>query len=154
MSADQTLADQIQSDLKESMKAREQVRTATLRMVLAGIKNLRAEPGHGADVTDEEVTAIIAKEAKSRRESIETYRDAGREDLVASEQAELDVLTAYLPEQLDEAAIREVVEATVAEVGATSPGDLGRVMSALMPKVKGRADGKVVNKVARDVLGA
>ena len=136
------------------MKARDAVRTATLRMVLAGIKNLRAQPGHGSDVSDEEVIGVITKEAKSRRESIQTYGDAGRDELVAKEQAELDVLSGYLPEQMDEAEIRAVVTETVAQVGASGPGDLGKVMGALMPKVKGRADGKLVNQVVRDVLGA
>ncbi len=148
-----SLADQIPADLKDAMKARDKVRTATLRMVLSGIKNLRAEPGHGEAVTDEEVVEIITREAKKRRESITTYTDNDRPELAAAEQAELDVLTTYLPEQLDEAAIREVVTQTVAEVGATGPGDLGKVMGALMPKVKGKADGRLVNTVVKDVLG-
>jgi uncharacterized protein len=149
-----TLAEQIQSDLKDAMKARDAVRTATLRLVLAGIKNVRAQPGHGPDVADAEVLDVIGKEAKSRRESIATYRDAGREDLATAEEAELQVLAGYLPEQLDETAIRAAVDEAVAEVGASSPGDLGRVMSALMPKVRGRADGKLVNQLVRERLGA
>ena len=149
-----SLAAQIQTDLTGAMKARDAVRTSTLRLVLAGIKNLRAQPGHGPDVSDEEVVGIIAKEAKSRRESIQTYADAGRDDLVAKEQSELEVLTDYLPEQMDEAEIRAVVTETVAEVGASGAGDVGKVMGALMPKVKGKADGKLVNQVVRDVLGA
>ncbi|MEE8601115.1 GatB/YqeY domain-containing protein [Euzebya tangerina] len=148
------LADTIQSDLKDAMKARDKVRTGTLRMVLAGIKNLRAEPGHGDDVSDAEVTDILSREAKKRRESIETYADAGREELAASEQAELDVLTEYLPEQMGEAEIRSLVTETVSQVGASDPSDLGKVMGALMPKVKGKADGKLVNAVVREVLGA
>jgi uncharacterized protein YqeY len=148
------LTDQIQTDLTDAMKARDAVRTATLRLVLAGIKNLRAQPGHGAEVSDEEVLAIIAKEAKSRRESITTYGDAGRDDLVASETAELDVLTGYLPAQMDDDAIRALVAEAVAEVGAASPADLGRVMGVLMPRVRGKADGAVVNRVVREALGA
>jgi uncharacterized protein YqeY len=149
-----SLADQIPEDLKDAMKARDKVRTATLRIVLSGIKYLRAESGHGEEVSDAEVVEILGREAKKRRESIQTYTDAGRDELAASEQAELDVLTAYLPEQMDEAQIREVVEATIAEVGASGPGDLGKVMGALMPKVKGRADGKLVNVMVKDALGA
>lgn len=150
-----SLADQIQTDLTAAMKARDKVRTTTVRSVLAGIKNLNAEAGRGAaGVTDAEVIDIIAREAKKRRESIETYADNGRPELAAAEQAELDVLTTYLPEQMDEATIRAVVTETVAEVGASGPGDLGKVMGALMPKVKGKADGKLVNAVVRETLGA
>ncbi|MGI9016826.1 MAG: GatB/YqeY domain-containing protein [Euzebya sp.] len=147
-----SLAEQIPNDLTAAMKARDKVRTATLRIVLAGIKNLRAEPGHGGDVTDQEVSDIIAREAKKRRESIVTYTDAGRDELAATEQAELLVLTAYLPQQMDEEQIRALVQEAVAEVGASGPQDLGKVMSALMPKVKGKADGRLVNTLVRSAL--
>ncbi|CAN5149816.1 GatB/YqeY domain-containing protein [soil metagenome] len=148
-----SLAAQIQTDLTTAMKAREKVRTTTLRSVLAGIKNLRVEGGRtDSEVSDAEVIDIISREAKKRRESIETYTSAGRDELAATEQEELDILVAYLPEQLDEAAIRTIVTETVAEVGAEGPGDLGKVMGALMPKVKGKADGKLVNTIVREVL--
>lgn len=136
------------------MKARDKTRTAALRMVLAGIKNIKVAEGHSGDVTDAEVTDLLAKEAKKRRDSIATYTEHGREELAAAEQAELDVIASYLPEQMDEAAIRAVVEEVVAETGASEPGDLGKVMGRLMPRVKGKADGKLVNQVVRDVLGA
>lgn len=147
-----SLAEQIQSDLTAAMKDRDKVRTATLRLVLAGIKNVRAEPGHGQQVSDEEVRDIISREAKKRRESVQMYSDAGRDELAATEEAELDVLTDYLPAQMSEEEIRALVEQTVADVGATGPGDLGKVMGALMPKVKGKADGKMVNNVVRGAL--
>ena len=146
------LADTIQSDLKDAMKARDKVRTGTLRIVLAGIKNLRAEPGHGDDVSDPEVIDIMSREAKKRRESIVTYTDAGREELAATEQSELDVLTDYLPQQMGEEEIRAVVSETIEQVGASGPADLGKVMGALMPKVKGKADGKLVNTIVRELL--
>lgn len=149
-----SLADQIQTDLTTAMKARDKVRMTTLRSVLAGIKNVKAEAGRAnAALTDAEVTDIISREAKKRRESIETYATNDRPELAAAEQAELDILTEYLPAQMDEAAIRAVVTETVAEVGASGPGDLGKVMGALMPKVKGKADGKLVNTVVRAILG-
>ncbi len=147
-----SLAEQIQSDLTAAMKDRDKVRTATLRLVLAGIKNVRAEPGHGQQVTDEEVRDIISREAKKRRESVQMYSDAGRDELAATEEAELEVLTDYLPAQMSEEEVRALVEQTVADVGATGPGDLGKVMGALMPKVKGKADGKMVNNVVRGAL--
>ena len=149
-----SLADTISDDLKTAMKARDAVRTGTLRLVLAGIKNLRVQEGHGADVSDEEVTGIIAKEAKKRRESIDTYTEHGREELAAKEQAELEVLEAYLPEQMDAEEIRALVDQAVADTGASGPGDLGKVMGKLMPQVKGKADGKLVNQVVREALGA
>ena len=95
-----------------------------------------------------------AREAKKRRESIETYTQHGREELAANEQAELEVITGYLPAQMEEAEIRAVVEEVVAATGASGPGDLGKVMGQLMPRVKGKADGKLVNQVVRDVLGS
>lgn len=147
-----SLAEQIQSDLTAAMKDRDKVRTATLRLVLAGIKNVRAEPGHGQQVTDEEVRDILSREAKKRRESVQTYSDAGRDELAATEEAELEVLSDYLPAQMSEEEVRALVEQTVADVGATGPGDLGKVMGALMPKVKGKADGKMVNNVVRGAL--
>lgn len=150
-----SLADQIQTDLTTAMKARDKVRTQTLRSVLAGIKNLKAEGGRAdKPVSDEEVVAIIAKEAKKRRESVDTYTTNGRPELAEAEQAELDVLGAYLPEQMGADEVRAVVAETVAEVGASGPGDLGKVMGALMPKVKGKADGKLVNQIVREQLGA
>ena len=150
-----SLAARIQTDLTTAMKAREKVRTTTLRSVLAGIKNLNAEPGRGgSEVSDAEVIDIISREAKKRRESIQTYTDNDRPELAEVEQAELDVLVTYLPAQLDEPEIRDIVTQTVAEVGAQGPGDLGKVMGALMPKLKGKADGKLVNAVVREVLGA
>lgn len=149
-----SLADQITADLTTAMKARDKTRTAALRMVLAGIKNIKVAEGHSGDVTDAEVTDLLAKEAKKRRDSIATYTEHGRDELAAAEQAELDVIAGYLPEQMDEAEIRAVVEEVVAETGASEPGDLGKVMGKLMPRVKGKADGKLVNQVVRDVLGA
>lgn len=149
-----SLAEQISEDLKTAMKARDKVRTATLRQVLAAIKNLRVAEGRaGAEVTDAEVTGLIGKEAKKRRESIATYTDAGREELASAEQAELEVLSEYLPEQMSEEEIRALVQRTVADVGASGPGDLGTVMGALMPQVKGKADGKLVNEIVRATLG-
>lgn len=149
-----SLADQITDDLKTAMKARDKERTAALRQILAGIKNLRVEEGRGgAEVTDEEVTTLLTREAKMRRESIETYTEAGREELAAKERAELDVINSYLPEQMGSDEIRTLVTEVVEATGANDPGDLGKVMGQLMPRVKGRADGKLVNQIVREELG-
>ena len=150
-----SLADQISDDLKTSMKARDTTRTATLRQVLAGIKNLHVQEGRGGtDVTDEEVTEILTREAKKGRESTETYTQHGRDELAAKEQAELAVIEDYLPEQMGAEEIRAIVTEVVAATGASEPGDLGKVMGQLMPRVKGKADGKLVNQIVREQLGA
>ena len=149
-----SLAQQIEADLKASMKARDAETTGTLRMVLAGIKNLRAEAGHGAEVSDEEMIELLGREAKRRKEAATAYDEAGRPELADKERRELAVLERYLPDQLDERELAGVVDEAIAEVGASGPSDVGKVMAAVMPKVKGKADGKAVNAMVRARLGA
>ena len=144
------LKEKIQKDLKEAMKSKNEVRVRTLRMVIAAIKNFEVEKMK--DATDEEVLQVIQKEAKKRREAIEEYEKAGREDLVKSEKEELEVLMEYLPKQLSEDEIRSIALEVVKEVGASSLKDLGKVMKVIMPRVKGRTDGKVVNRIVREIL--
>jgi uncharacterized protein len=148
------LAEQIQSDLTTAMKARDAETVKTLRMVVAAIKNARVEVGRSGDVTDEEVVDLLTREAKKRTEAAEAYDQAGRDELAAAERSELEVIRRYLPEQLGEDELRVLVDEAIAETGASGPGDLGRVMSAVMPKVKGRADGKQVNAIVRERLTA
>ena len=147
-----TLDERIQSDLKAAMKARDTDRVATLRMALAAIKNLRVSSGHSGQVTDDETIELLTREAKKRNEAAQAYDAAGRTELADKERRELEILRPYLPKQLDDDELRAIVRGTIAEIGATSPGDLGKVMSAVMPKVKGQADGKRVNAVARESL--
>ena len=149
-----SLAQQIETDLKASMKARDSETTGTLRMVLAAIKNLRAEAGHGAEVSDEEMLDLLAREAKRRNEAATAYAEAGRDELADKERRELAVLERYLPERLDPDELTAIVDETIAEVGATGPSDVGKVMGAVMPKVKGTADGGQVNALVRERLGA
>lgn len=146
------LSEQISEDLKTAMKARDKVATTTLRSVLAAIKNARVAADGGGEPDDEAVTDLIAKEAKRRREAIDAYSQAGRTELVEGETAELAVLERYLPDQLDEAAIAAVVDEVIAEVGASGPGDMGKVMGPAMARLKGQADGKVVQSVVKDRL--
>lgn len=146
------LADQIQADLQAAMKARDTQAVAALRMVLAGIKELRTGAGHGADVTDDEVQTVIRREAKRREEAAATFADAGRDELADKERAELEVLRRYLPAELSDAELADIVDATIAETGAASPGDLGRVMGAVMPKLQGKASGGRVNALVRQRL--
>lgn len=146
------LADQIQNDLKTAMKARDRQAVAALRMVLARIKETRVSAGHGDEVTDEEVQALINSEAKRRTEAAQVFSEAGRGELAAKEEAELAILQRYLPQQLSDDELAAIVDATIAETGATSAGEFGKVMGAIMPKVKGRADGKRVNALVRERL--
>src|SRR5690606_22397341 len=122
--------------------------------LLAAVKNVRVSAGHSGEVTDAEVTDVLTREAKRRTEAADAYRQAGRDDLADNELAELEVIRRYLPEPLDEAELRAIVDEAVASTGASGPGDLGKVMSAVMPQVKGRADGKQVNALVRERLGA
>lgn len=144
------LKEEIQKQLKEAMKSRNEARVRTLRMVISAIKNFEVEKM--GDATDEEVVQIIQKEAKKRREAIEEYEKAGRDDLARSEREELEILMEYLPKQMSEDEIRSAALEVIREVGASSLKDLGKVMKVLMPRVKGRADGKVVNRIVRDIL--
>jgi uncharacterized protein len=147
------LAEQLSTDLTAAMKARDAETVATLRMLVAAVKTARVAEGAGGEVSDEQVVELLTREAKKRTEAADTYDQAGRSELAAKERSELEIIRRYLPEQLDEAAVRGLVDEAIAESGAAGPGDLGKVMSALMPKVKGRADGKQVNAIVRERLG-
>lgn len=142
----------IQESLKDALKQQREVEVATLRLALAEIRNAEIAQQKPAD--DDKVLEVISREAKRRRESIEAFKAGNRDDLVAQEEAELAVLLRYLPEQIsrDEivAAARQVIDA----VGASGAGDKGRVMSQLMPQLKGRADGKQVSEIVSDLLAA
>ncbi len=148
------LADQIQTDLQTAMKARDKQTVAALRMVLARIKETRTSAGHGAEVTDTEVRDLIGREAKRREEAAATYTEHGRPELAENETAELAVLRRYLPTQLTDDELAEIVDATIADTGASGPGDMGRVMGAIMPRVQGKASGSRVNALVKDRLTA
>lgn len=144
------LIDDIQSDLKAAMAAREDSKRDTLRLVMADLKNKQIELGR--ELKDEDTLAVITKAKKSRQDSLNQYMEAGREDLAAIERAELEVISVYLPEEMGEDELRALVAAAVEEVGAKEPKDMGAVMKALMPKVKGRADGKAVQRIVMESL--
>lgn len=145
-----SLTEQLQADMKTAMRDGDAHRRDTLRMAIAAVQN--AAKDKRADLTDDEALAVLTKQVKSRRESIKAYSDAGRDDLAAKEQSEIDVLQPYLPEQLSEDEIRALVEEAIASTGASSPNDMGRVMGALMPSTKGRADGKLVSRLVNQAL--
>lgn len=149
------LREQIQNDLKAAMLAKEEIKVSTLRLLMAAIRNKEIAQSGASDVNliDEEVIGVIAKQAKERRESIEAFRGAGREELAGKEEAELVILNQYLPQQLGEEELEKIVSETITELGASSPADFGRVMKTVMEKVRGQADGNAVSGLVRKLLG-
>ena len=151
-----TLKERIHADMKSAMKAGDRTRVSVLRMVSAKVLEkeveLRRQKGRDYQLNDQEVIEVTAAYAKQRRQSIESYRQAGREDLMAQEEAELEILKKYLPRQLSADEIETLVDAAIAESGATDPKEMGKVMKVLMPRLKGAADGKTVNAVVKRKL--
>ncbi len=144
------LKDRIREDLKKAMKEKDEVKVRTLRMVISAIRNFEVEKMKEA--SDEDVIAVLQREAKRRREAIDQYKSAGREDLASEEEKELKVIESYLPEQMSDEEIESLAKEIIEEVGAKSLKDIGKVMKEIMPKVKGRADGKRVNEIVRKLL--
>ena len=145
-----TLQDQIHASLTDAMRRRDAHRRDTLRMVVAALYNVQKAAGR--PLTDEEQLGVLAREVKMRREAIEAYQAAGRPDLAEREQAEAALIGEFMPRPLDEAELRALVAAAVAEVGATSARDLGRVMAVLAPRTRGRADGRLVSGLVAQTL--
>lgn len=142
--------DEINKQLVDAMKAKDEVKTSTLRLVIAAVNNKRIEVGH--ELNDEEVLEVIGKEAKKRKESIDAYQKAGRNELADKEAKELEILSVYLPEQMSESDIAKIVDEVIAETGSKTASDMGKVMGAVMGKVKGQADGNVVSKLVKEKL--
>lgn len=147
-----SLKARIQEDVKQAMRAHERERLAALRLLTAAIK--QKEVDERIELGDEQVLAVLDKMAKQRRESLEQFQQAGRDDLAAKEQYELDLIQAYLPEPLSEEQLAELIQSTIAEVGATSIRDMGSVMNALRGQVQGRADMKAVSQAVRTQLAS
>lgn len=142
--------EQISEDIKQAMKSKDKVRLSVLRMVKSAVKNREIESGK--PLNDDEVLGVFQKELKQRRDSLQAFESAGRTELVEDVKAEIDVLTSYLPKQLTEDEVKAIVEAVIREVGASGKADVGKVMSAVMPKVKGKADGRVIQSVVQSLL--
>ncbi|HJF37476.1 MAG TPA: GatB/YqeY domain-containing protein [Weissella cibaria] len=146
-----SLLEQLTSDMKEAMKAKDKVTLGVVRMVKASVSNEQIKLGH--DLTADEELAVLSREMKQRVEEMESYKDADRADLAEEIQGQIDVLKRYMPAQMSEDEVVAIVKETIAEVGASSKAGLGKVMGALMPKVKGKADGKLVNTTVQSLLG-
>jgi uncharacterized protein YqeY len=151
-SHEMALKDSIQEALRVGLKRRQRVEVATLRLLLSEIKNAEIAQQKPAD--DNKVLDVIAKEVKRRRESIEAFKLGNRSDLVAQEEAELAVLMSYLPKQMSREEIITAARQVVNAVGAKGPSDKGKVMSQLMPQLKGKADGKEVSEIVSELLAA
>ncbi len=145
------IIDNINKDLISAVKAGDKVAIAVLRMLKSEFKYKQIELGH--DLTDDDCIVVLSSAAKKRRESIESFTKGGRDDLVAREQAELEMISRYLPEQISDSQLEELVSNVISEVNASTPADLGQVMKNIMPKVIGRADGRRVNEMVRKKLG-
>lgn len=144
---------QLQSQLTEAMKAQDEVKKSTIRMLISAINYFEIEKGGaGYEATPEDIMIVIEKQAKNRKDSIEEYKKAGRQDLVDKEQAELDILSTYLPEKMSEDEVRKIVDETITETGAASMNDMGKLMGALNGKLKGQADMGFVSQLVREKL--
>lgn len=145
-----SLQQRIESAMHDAMRAHDQRRTMTLRMAMAALQNRRIELRR--DLTDEDVAEVLGKQAKQRRESLQIFRDAGRESMAANEEAELAIIDEFLPEPLSAEELERIVRDAIADTGASSPSDLGRVMGRVAPATKGRADGRAVSELVRRLL--
>jgi hypothetical protein len=145
-----SLKDKLLDDMKSAMKNQEKLRLSVIRMVRAAIKN--TEIDKKKEIADNEIIDVIARELKQRRDAIPEFAKGGRMDKVAELEEEISILKEYLPKELSEEEIREVVRQTIIEVNAVEKKDLGKVMKAVMPHLKGRADGKIVNQIVNELL--
>jgi uncharacterized protein YqeY len=144
------LKEKLSTDCKQALKDGEKLKVSTLRLILSEIRN--AEIAKRGDLDDDELLSVVSREARKRKESIEEFAKGGRQDLVDKEKYELEVIESYMPEQLSEEEVRRLIEMTIQEVGAASASDVGKVMGRLMPLLKGKADGKKVNQIVREML--
>jgi len=142
----------INEDLKKAMKAGEKEKVGIFRMILSDIKKIAIDLGTRDEISDELVNQALVKGVKSRKESVTQYRAANREDLAVKEEAEIEVLSVYLPKSLEDNEISEMIQEAIQETQASGKKDMGKVMKAVMPKIMGRADGKKVQQMVMDQL--
>lgn len=145
-----SLKQKLQEDLKSSMKNKDAIKKSVITLIRASIKQYEVD--NRVELVDDEIVDLIAKQLKQTRDSREEFLKAGREDLVSKAEAEIEVLKEYLPQQLSEEELNKIVISTISEVGATSMKDMKKIMTSIMPKVKGRADGKLINELVKKNL--
>jgi uncharacterized protein len=146
-----SLLGRLNDEMKQAMKNKEKEKLTVIRMLKAALQNESIKAG-GRDLTEEEELTVLSREVKQRKDSLHEFEKAGREDLVAKIQTELTYVNEYMPEQLSEEEVSAVVDEAIAETGASAKSDMGKVMAALMPKVKGKADGSLVNRLVQQKL--
>ena len=146
------LKEKLQNDLTEAMRARDEVRSSTIRMVLTAIKNEEVSGKEARDLSDAEVITVLSREAKKRREAAEAFEQAGANDRAANEKAEGVIIAEYLPAQLSEAELKDLIAGAIDETGATGPQQMGLVMKSIQPKIAGRADGGLVSSLVKAAL--
>jgi len=147
------LKQQLQEELKQSMLARDELKTSVLRMLISAINYYEiGKGGAGYSATDEDVVSVIEKQVKQRQDSIEQFEKAGRMELADKEKKEMAILQVFLPEQMGEDELKKLVDKAVLQSGATTIAEMGKVMGILMPKIKGKADGKLVSQIVREKL--
>lgn len=145
-----TLKDKLMEDLKASMKNKDSVRKNTITMIRAAIKQLELD--QRKELEDDEVLEIISKQLKEKKNALEDFKKAERQDLIDLTEEEINILLEYLPKQLSDEELRQIVIETIDEVGAKDLKDMGKIMKSIMPKIKGKADGGRVNKIVREIL--
>ena len=146
------LKEKLQSDLTSAMRARDELRSGTIRMVLTAIKNEEVSGKEARELSDSEVITVLSREAKKRREAAEAYEQAGAKDRASNEKAEGLIIAEYLPAQLSEAEIKDLIAAAITETGAAGPQQMGLVMKSIQPKIAGRADGGLVSSLVKAAL--
>ena len=146
------LREAIDSDLKEAMRNREALKRTVLRTMLSEIRN--AEINSQTTLDDEGIISVLTKQVQQRKDSVEAYEAANRQDLVAKESEEINIISVYLPEQLPQEEIEQIIDSAISQSGASSLDDMGKIMGLVMPQVRGRADGKIVNTIVTSKLRA
>lgn len=146
-----SLQSKITSDITIALKNQEKLKLSVLRMLQAGVKNRMIELGK-TELADQEIIAVVGSEIKKRRDAVSEFEKVGRQDAADTEKDEIDILLAYMPAQLTEDELIALIDETITELNIESIKDLGKLMKSLMPKVKGKADGNLVNKLVRDIL--
>lgn len=145
-----SLTDQLMTDIKTAMKSQDKTALSVIRMLKSALMNKKIELGHV--LTDQEKAQVVASQMKQQKDSLADFQKGGRDDLVAQTQAQMKVLQQYLPQQLSKAELQQIVQQSAAEIQATSEADFGKLMKTVVPKVRGRADGSLVNQIVKAFL--
>ena len=146
------LKERLQADLKEAMKTKDTFKRDVIRFVMSAVKQIEVD--ERKELTDADIEAILVKQIKQRNDAIEQFKNGGREDLVEQNEKELEILRGYLPEPMSEEEVREILKQIIEETGAAGMKDMGKVMGAAKAKIGSRAEGKVINRIAKELLNA